>query len=85
LTKLLQLALVLAFLVAHPGAAAADWTPPERLVVVGSATAIPFTYLDSEGQPTGLLIDVWRLLGERLGVELEFRLVSWEQSLDIRA
>jgi diguanylate cyclase (GGDEF)-like protein len=83
LTKLLRLALALVVLAAQTGAAIADWIPPERLVVAGSATAIPFTYLDSDGQPNGLLIDLWRLLGERLGVEVAFRLVTWEESLEL--
>ncbi|MDH5446798.1 MAG: transporter substrate-binding domain-containing protein [Gammaproteobacteria bacterium] len=42
----------------------------------------PFSYLDKNNQPQGLLIDYWRLIGEKLGQPVEFKLVDWQQSLE---
>ena len=41
----------------------------------------PYSFLDFEGQPAGFDIEVLELLGERLGLETEFYLDSWDQVL----
>ncbi len=43
---------------------------------------MPYSFLDAEGNPKGLLIDVWRLFGEHNNVEVTFDLVDWKVSLD---
>lgn len=37
----------------------------------------PFTFLDYDGNPTGFCVDLGRLIGERMGVEVEFVDMDW--------
>jgi diguanylate cyclase (GGDEF)-like protein len=57
--------------------------PPSKLVVTQSASHTPFSYVGEDGTPQGILIDLWRLFGEKNGVEIEFRLVDWHESLEL--
>jgi len=43
----------------------------------------PFSYLDENRKPQGLLVDYWRLVGQKLGRPVQFKLVDWQQSLDL--
>jgi diguanylate cyclase (GGDEF)-like protein len=68
-------------LAAQAGAAAgAD--APERLVVANSASWMPYAFRDADGEPRGVLVDLWRRVGERTDVEIAFELVTWRRSLD---
>ena len=53
----------------------------KTLVITNSKAWKPFSYLDN-GKPKGLLIDFWRLYGERSGTNIVFDLVDWQDSLD---
>jgi diguanylate cyclase (GGDEF)-like protein len=72
---------VLAGLVLNPTTGHSD--APERLVVVNSASWTPYSFLDAGGEPRGLLIDLWRLFGERNAVEIVFRLVDWSDTFEL--
>lgn len=67
--------------VIHPVEASAE--PPERLTIALSASWIPYSFLNSEGEPRGMLIDLWRLFAEKNDVELAFELVDWHESLEL--
>lgn len=54
-----------------------------RLVVTNSSAWPPFSFLNEDGEPRGLLIDLWNEFGVRNNVAIEFRLVSWEESLNL--
>ncbi|TVR49097.1 MAG: PAS domain S-box protein [Puniceicoccaceae bacterium] len=41
----------------------------------------PFAFLDRQGRPQGVLVDLWRELGERMGRPVEFLLVDWPDSI----
>jgi diguanylate cyclase (GGDEF)-like protein len=56
---------------------------PERLTVVHSASWTPYAFRDSDGQPSGLMIDLWRLFGERNDVEIAFELVDWRDTFEL--
>nr|WP_244906919.1 sensor domain-containing diguanylate cyclase [Aeromonas bestiarum] len=43
----------------------------------------PFSYINEEGQPDGLLIDLWREYGRVTGRPIQFKLVDWQTSLDL--
>lgn len=43
----------------------------------------PGTFLDAQGRPTGLFVDVLREVADREGWELQFRLVPWAQTLEL--
>ncbi|WP_243543895.1 transporter substrate-binding domain-containing protein [Pseudodesulfovibrio tunisiensis] len=55
----------------------------ERIVVAHDTNYPPFSYLDGGGNPTGLLIDLWRAFGKANKVEVEFRLATWGASIDM--
>jgi diguanylate cyclase (GGDEF)-like protein len=54
---------------------------PDRLVVANSASWIPYSFLDQEGQPRGILVDLWRLFAAANNIEVEFTLVDWADSI----
>src|SRR5690554_5151414 len=37
----------------------------------------PFTFIDDSGNPTGLCVELGRLVGEKMGVAVEFVDVDW--------
>ncbi|HFQ5032835.1 TPA: diguanylate cyclase [Vibrio vulnificus] len=53
----------------------------KTLRVANSKAWKPFSYLAEDGSPRGILIDLWKLYGEQNGVDIEFLLVDWNDSL----
>ncbi|MBL8966993.1 MAG: transporter substrate-binding domain-containing protein [Spirochaetaceae bacterium] len=51
------------------------------IIVVDDRAYAPFAFLDSEGMPSGLTIDLWRLWSRKTGIPVEFRLMAWEEAL----
>ncbi|MCT4592828.1 MAG: transporter substrate-binding domain-containing protein [Anaeromicrobium sp.] len=43
----------------------------------------PFSYVNNEGNPEGILIDFWRAWGKTNGVNIEFKMTSWSNTLDM--
>jgi ABC-type amino acid transport substrate-binding protein len=41
----------------------------------------PFTFLDANGQPQGILIDRWRLWEQKTGIKAQITTTDWEQAL----
>lgn len=56
--------------------------PNARLIVTQSATSPPFSYLDESGTPQGYLIDMWRTYGRANMTNIEFKLTTWQGTLD---
>lgn len=54
-----------------------------RLVIAHDANYPPFSYLDESNQPKGYLIDIWRAFGKANSVEIQFKLGTWQESLDM--
>lgn len=54
---------------------------PPPLVVSQDHSWPPFAMRDEMGEPQGLLIDLWRELGQIMGREVEFRLVDWPDTI----
>jgi ABC-type amino acid transport substrate-binding protein len=42
----------------------------------------PFTFINAEGQPAGLFVDIWKLWAKKTGRKIEFRAGSWNDSLN---
>ena len=79
-----KIAIILFFLLAAPSASAATAPElPERLVVANSSSWVPYSFLDQEGQPRGILIDLWRLYADKNNIDVEFKLVDWADSIDL--
>lgn len=75
-----KLAILALALLASPVGRAAE-PPVDRLVVGGDAAYPPFEWLDENGQPQGFNVELIRLLAEPAGVEVDFRLGDWPDTL----
>lgn len=75
-----KLAILALALLASPVGRAAE-PPVDRLVVGGDAAYPPFEWLDENGQPQGFNVELIRLLAEPAGVEIDFRLGDWPDTL----
>ncbi|MGB5298668.1 MAG: sensor domain-containing diguanylate cyclase [Thiogranum sp.] len=79
-----KIAFILFFLLAALGASAATTSElPDRLVVANSSSWVPYSFLDQEGQPRGILVDLWRLYADKNNIDVEFKLVDWADSIDL--
>lgn len=64
---------------------AAGQAEPERqgtVVFAGSATYPPFQWLDQQGQAKGFVIDLQESMAQRGGLDVEHRLMAWENALN---
>ncbi|WP_341663647.1 sensor domain-containing diguanylate cyclase [Vibrio sp.] len=52
------------------------------MIIANSKAWKPFSYLDDNQQPTGILIDYWKLFAKHNNVEVEFLLLDWNDSLE---
>lgn len=59
----------------------ADDQPP--LIVSQDHAWPPFSYLDSRGEPQGLLIDLWQAIGAELERPVQFQLTDWGDGIDL--
>jgi len=41
----------------------------------------PFSFLDSQGQPAGLLVDLWQEIGAKLDRPVHFQLTDWQETI----
>jgi diguanylate cyclase (GGDEF)-like protein len=80
---LLVLLFILGTEVAATEAPETEAALPDHLVVANSATWVPYSFLDQGGQPRGILTDLWRLVAEKNGISIEFKLVDLEKSIDL--
>ena len=74
----LMLASVLLFAYGQVWAAGDDAEP---LIISQDHSWPPFSWRNSAGEPEGLLIDLWRELGERMGRPVQFKLVDWPDTI----
>lgn len=65
---------VLGWLLAVPLAIAS----PERIVVGGEEGYEPYEAFDAAGEPEGFNVDLMQAIGEEMGIDVDFRLGSWE-------
>lgn len=55
------------------------------VTITGSATWKPYSYIDDSGEPVGFLVDYWRKWSEKTGVPVRFRLIKWNESIELVA
>jgi len=60
---------------------ASETSRPPQIVVVDDASYAPFSFLDGNGNPAGITIDIWRLWSRKTGIPIEFRLMQWDAAL----
>lgn len=51
------------------------------IVLAGDDNLPPFEYLDSRGNPKGLVVDIVREISKELGIPIEIRLMEWSKAL----
>ncbi|MCP4179817.1 MAG: transporter substrate-binding domain-containing protein [bacterium] len=56
---------------------------PQKIVITCSPNLPPYSFLDRKDKPKGALIDFWKLWGDRTGIEVEFKLVNWNKTLEL--
>ncbi len=63
------------------------WTEPtevkedDTLVIAAALDSPPLTMLNAQGDPAGLLIDVWNLWSKKTGRRVEFKYANWNVAL----
>ena len=53
----------------------------KQLTIANSKAWKPFSYIDANGEPQGLLIDIWKEYARVNNVEVSFVLTDWNESL----
>ncbi|MDP4493898.1 sensor domain-containing diguanylate cyclase [Vibrio metoecus] len=53
----------------------------QTLIITNSKAWKPYSYLDDQGRPSGILIDYWIAYGQANKVNIEFKLMDWGESL----
>jgi len=74
-------ALLVALLIANPSATAVA-KDDKPLVIAVSTGLQPFMGKDINGDPSGMLVDLWGLWSKKVDREIEFRLYDWPGSLE---
>jgi len=54
-----------------------------RLIIANSKAFKPYAFLNSQGNPDGILIDFWKAFAEKNQLDIEFMLVDWADSLEL--
>lgn len=53
------------------------------VIVIGTDTYPPFDYLDSDGNPTGIDVELAREAFRRMGYRVEFSFINWEDKKEL--
>jgi|GEM_PF-608785 len=77
------LSLLLVLMLLSQQASAVPDTNQSPLKIANSKAWKPFSYLDENGQPQGMLIDYWREYSKITEQPVEFILTDWQKSLDL--
>lgn len=56
--------------------------PDEPLIVVMGEDSFPYQYVDNDGEPTGLLVDLWKEWAKQSHTQVIFVARHWHESLD---
>ncbi len=55
----------------------------KTIKVVNSSSWSPFSFIGEDGQPKGMLYDLWLEIGRQQGIKVEFINTRWTNSLDM--
>jgi len=55
--------------------------PQTGIIVTDDNAFPPFAFLDAEGNPRGITIDIWTLWSKKTGVPVKFDLMEWDEAL----
>ena len=54
-----------------------------RFIIAASAQSPPFSYVDKNNQPQGMLIDFWNLWAQKNGADISFIMTSFEKAIEL--
>ncbi len=54
----------------------------DTLVISMSRNFYPFTFINTEGKPAGIFVDIWNLWSEKTGQKTEFLPSTWNETLE---
>ncbi|WP_375750275.1 diguanylate cyclase [Vibrio sp. HN007] len=54
----------------------------DKVVVVNSASWPPFSFIGEDGEPKGILYDLWTEIGKRQGINVQYVNTAWANSLE---
>ena len=52
-----------------------------RITVAVGQDFEPLLFLNAQGQPAGLYVDIWRLWSKKTGIEVELKTMDWSQTI----
>nr|WP_255199314.1 sensor domain-containing diguanylate cyclase [Vibrio sp. JPW-9-11-11] len=52
------------------------------LTIANSKAWKPFSFINSQGEPDGILVDYWKAYGQKYQINVEFLLTDWQESLE---
>ena len=54
---------------------------PDTLSIAIQSDFAPYTFINAEGQPAGLFVDIWRLWAKKTGKHVDFHATTWNETL----
>lgn len=54
---------------------------PERISIAYCKDSVPFYFTDERGRPAGIMIDMWKLWSEKIGIAIDFQEAAWDETL----
>ncbi len=58
-----------------------DQDKGDVLVIAMDRGYSPFTFMNAQGQPAGLFVDIWRAWADKTGRKIRFRISGWAETL----
>ena len=55
----------------------------EKVTIATGQDFSPFEFVDADGKPAGLVVDLWKLWSEKTGIAVEFAPAPWAKTLDM--
>ena len=57
-------------------------TTDSTIIITGDKNYAPYTYLDANGEPKGMLVDMWKEYSKVTGSKIKFDFKDWVQSIE---
>ncbi len=59
-----------------------DASKDDALIIAIDRSYPPFTFMNAQGQPAGLFVDLWKVWSEKSGRKIRFRPSNWSETLE---
>ncbi|MGD9302245.1 MAG: transporter substrate-binding domain-containing protein, partial [Desulfobacterales bacterium] len=53
----------------------------QKIRIAVSTDTVPFHFSDDQGQPAGIVVDLWRLWSKKTGIQIEFMSAPWNETI----